>query len=79
MARIEVRVEDPGESEELEVLRVAVAPGASVAAGDLLAEVATDKVNVDVVAPASGRVAEIRVEQGDILAGNAVLVLLDVA
>jgi pyruvate dehydrogenase E2 component (dihydrolipoamide acetyltransferase) len=77
MAILEIRVDDPGGSEDMELLRVAVEPGSAVAIGDLLAEVALDKVNAEVVAPTAGRVIEVCGMAGDILATDAVLVRLE--
>jgi len=71
---IDVITPDGTADDEIEILEVAVAAGADVAAGDVLVEVATDKANVEVVAPAAGRVAE-----GDTVAGNTVLVVLEAA
>ena len=49
--RIEIRIEDPGDTVEVEVVELSVAQGATVSEGDVLLEVATDKANMDIVAP----------------------------
>ncbi len=77
MAILEIRVDDPGGSEDLEILRVAVEPRASVVAGDVLLELALDKVNAEVVAPRAGRVVEVCGGVGAILRPDAVLVRLE--
>jgi pyruvate/2-oxoglutarate dehydrogenase complex dihydrolipoamide acyltransferase (E2) component len=76
MARIEVKIEDPGEFEEVEVVDVSVAAGDTVKEGDVLLEIATDKANMDIVAPAAGTVEEILVEVDDIIPVDRVLVVL---
>lgn len=48
-------------------------PGERVAAGEVLVEVMTDKVNVEVECPASGTLAEILVDaDGDAPTGSAI-------
>lgn len=79
MATVQVRVADPGQSEEVEILSLRVAVGQQVAAGEIVAEVATDKVNVDVESPVSGRVSAVCVEVGSFVAPDAALIEVDVA
>ena len=74
--RIEVRIEDPGDQEEIEVIELKVAEGASVQEGELLLEIATDKANMEIFAPAAGVVDELHVAEGDIVASNIVLMVL---
>jgi pyruvate/2-oxoglutarate dehydrogenase complex dihydrolipoamide acyltransferase (E2) component len=76
MARIEVKIEDPGDFEEVEVVDVSVAAGDTVAEGDVLLEIATDKANMDIVAPAAGTVEEVLVAVDDIVPVDRVLVVL---
>jgi pyruvate dehydrogenase E2 component (dihydrolipoamide acetyltransferase) len=78
-AAVEIRIEDPGDSEELEILELSVAVGATVTAGQKLLEVAADKANLEVTAPADGVVAEILVAEGDIIHPGAVLLRLATA
>jgi pyruvate/2-oxoglutarate dehydrogenase complex dihydrolipoamide acyltransferase (E2) component len=75
-ARIEVRIEDPGDTVEVEVIAVLVEQGATVAKGDPLLEVATDKANADIDAPADGTVDELLVAEGDIVHVSEPLVIL---
>jgi pyruvate/2-oxoglutarate dehydrogenase complex dihydrolipoamide acyltransferase (E2) component len=75
--KVEVRIEDPGDFEEVEIVEVQVAAGDAVAEGDVLLEAATDKANVDVVAPSAGTVAEVRVAAEDVVAADAVLVVIE--
>lgn len=66
-ARVEVKIEDPGDTEEVEVVEVSAKVGDRVAAGDILLEVATDKANMDIVAPVAGVLEELLVDEGDII------------
>ncbi|EHN12983.1 Dihydrolipoamide dehydrogenase of pyruvate dehydrogenase complex [Patulibacter medicamentivorans] len=74
---MEITVENGTADDEIEILEIAVEVGQEVAEGDLLVEVATDKANMEIVAPKAGRVAEIRVADGDDAPGNAVLLVLE--
>jgi 2-oxoglutarate dehydrogenase E1 component len=55
------------------------AVGDTVAAGDVLAEVTTDKVDVEVAAPAGGRLARILVPDGKTVAVGATLAEIEAA
>jgi pyruvate/2-oxoglutarate dehydrogenase complex dihydrolipoamide acyltransferase (E2) component len=74
--RVEVTIEDPGDTVEVEVIAVMVEVGASVSQGDVLLEIATDKANQDIEAPVDGVVAELGVAEGDIIAVDRVLAVL---
>jgi pyruvate/2-oxoglutarate dehydrogenase complex dihydrolipoamide acyltransferase (E2) component len=74
--RIEILIEDPGNTEEVEVVAIEVAVGDAVSAGQALLEVATDKANMEMEAPAAGTVAEILVSEGDIVPVTQVLMVL---
>ena len=73
---IEIKIEDPGNTEEVEVVEMAVEPGQTVAQGERLLEVETDKANMDLEAPAGGVVEEIRVAEGDVVAVTQVFAVL---
>jgi pyruvate/2-oxoglutarate dehydrogenase complex dihydrolipoamide acyltransferase (E2) component len=73
---VDVHVPDAEEGAEIEVVALHVQAGATVAEGDVLAEIATDKANVDVLAPASGTV-EVLVAEGDVLEATKVLMRID--
>ena len=73
---IEIRIEDPGNTEEVEVVEIAVEPGQTVAQGERLLEVETDKANMDLEAPAGGVVEEIRVAEGDVVEVTQVFAVL---
>jgi pyruvate/2-oxoglutarate dehydrogenase complex dihydrolipoamide acyltransferase (E2) component len=74
---VDVQVPDAEEGAEIEVVALHVEAGATVAEGDVLAEIATDKANVDVVAPAGGTIAEVLVAEGDVLEATEVLMRID--
>lgn len=75
--RVEVKIEDPGQTEEVEVVAIQVEPGATVSKGEPLIELATDKANVDLEAPQDGVVQEILVSEGDIVSVDQVFVILE--
>ena len=77
MTTVGVTVPDPGESEEIEILALHAGVGDTVTEGQIVAEVATDKVNVDVEAPVAGRVVSVPVNVGDFVAPDAVLLEID--
>ncbi len=62
---------------EVLVLEWSVAPGDSVAAGDVLMRVETDKVEADVPSPVAGTVAELRVEVEDEVEVGAALCVIE--
>ena len=62
---------------EVLVLEWSVAPGATVAVGDVLMRVETDKVEADVPSPVAGTVAELRVEVEDEVAVGAPLCVIE--
>ena len=75
--RVEVKIPDPGDTEEVEVVEISVEPGASVKKGDPLLEMATDKANEDLEAPQDGVVQEILVSEGDIVPVDQVFVIIE--
>ena len=75
--RVDVKIEDPAGFEECEIVDISVKVGDTVAEGDVLLEVATDKANMDIVAPQSGTVAEILVEVDAIIPTDSVLLVLE--
>lgn len=71
-----VVVPDIGDYAAVPVITVLVAPGATVAEGDPLIELESDKATLEVPAPASGVVSEILVKVGDKLSkGDAILTM----
>jgi pyruvate/2-oxoglutarate dehydrogenase complex dihydrolipoamide acyltransferase (E2) component len=75
--RIEIKIEDPGDTVEVEVVEVSVEQGATVSKDDVLLEVATDKANMDILAPADGVVAELNVAEGDIIPVDQILAVIE--
>jgi pyruvate dehydrogenase E2 component (dihydrolipoamide acetyltransferase) len=71
---------DPGEGiHEAEVLEIHVSEGDRVEEGQAVMEVETDKASVEVPAPVSGKVKEIRVNVGDVVeVGDVLMVFLKV-
>jgi pyruvate/2-oxoglutarate dehydrogenase complex dihydrolipoamide acyltransferase (E2) component len=74
--RIEIRIEDPGDSAQIEVLALLVAAGDRVKKGSVLLEVATDKANVEIEAPSDGIVEKLLVAKGDVVKVDRVLAVL---
>ena len=73
---LEVKVPDIGGFNDVPVIEVAVKPGDAVKAEDTLLTLESDKATMDVPAPASGIVKEVRVKVGDkVSEGTLVLVL----
>jgi pyruvate dehydrogenase E2 component (dihydrolipoamide acetyltransferase) len=73
---IEIRLPDPGDTTEIEVISVSVAAGDTVSAGTALMEIATAKANSDVEAPADGVIESVGVGEGDIIDADQVLAIL---
>jgi pyruvate dehydrogenase E2 component (dihydrolipoyllysine-residue acetyltransferase) len=74
--RVEIVIDDPGNTEEVEVAAIMVAVGDAVTAGQALLEVETDKANMELEAPSAGTVAEILVEEGAIVPVAQVFMVL---
>lgn len=75
---VEVRVPEMG-NDAKEAILVAwhKQPGDAVAKDEPLADVMTDKVNVEIVSPASGILKEARVAQDETVAIGAVIATLE--
>ncbi|MCL4858220.1 MAG: 2-oxo acid dehydrogenase subunit E2 [Caldilineaceae bacterium] len=73
----EVKLPELGEGvEDAAVSRWLVKVGDQVKAGDVILEVATDKVDTEVTAPADGAVLQINADEGEIVALDAVLAVI---
>lgn len=68
--RHEIKVADADPGEEVEVVQINVEVGAAVKAGEALMEIASDKANMDLVAPADGVLAELNVAEFDVVPAN---------
>lgn len=62
--------------QEAEIMEVHVAVGQTVAEGDPIVAVETDKVETDVESPYAGVIAEVRVQAGDVVPVGAVLAVV---
>jgi dihydrolipoamide dehydrogenase len=74
--RLEVRVPDIGEYENVPVIEVHVAAGDTVAAEDPLLTLESDKATMDIPAPAGGTVAGVRVGVGDTVSEGDLIIEL---
>ncbi len=73
----EVKLPDLGEGvEDAAVSRWLVKEGDEVSAGDIILEVATDKVDTEVPAPASGKILKLQAGEGEIVSISAVLAII---
>ncbi len=80
MVRREVvipRLGSSDESDEVKVLRWLRQVGASVQKGESLLEVETDKVNVEIESPDSGRLSEVFAKEGDVVIFNSVVAIIE--
>src|SRR5215211_6160904 len=75
--RLEVRVPDIGDYENVPVIEIHVAPGDRISAEDPLLTLESDKATMDVPAPAGGTVAEVRVGVGDTVSEGDVILELE--
>jgi pyruvate/2-oxoglutarate dehydrogenase complex dihydrolipoamide acyltransferase (E2) component len=71
------RLGSSDESEEVRVLRWLKAPGVQVKRGEALLEVETDKVNVEIEAPADGLLKEVKAVEGDFVKFNTVVAIIE--
>ncbi len=71
------RLGSSDESDEVKILRWIKKKGESVQKGDSLLEVETDKVNVEIEAPDSGLLSEIRANEGDVVSFNSVVAIIE--
>lgn len=73
---MDVKVPDIGDFKDVPVISVLVAVGDTVAKEDPLVELESDKATLEVPSPAAGKVAEIKVSEGDkVSEGSLILVL----
>ncbi|MCZ6622666.1 MAG: hypothetical protein O7B35_00295 [Deltaproteobacteria bacterium] len=80
MAKKEVfipRLGSSDEADEVKILRWIKKVGEQVQKGEALLEVETDKVNVEIEAPESGLLEEVLVKEGDVVAFNSVVAIIN--
>jgi len=76
---LEVKVPDIGDIDAVDVVEVLVAAGDRIARDDSLITLESDKATMDVPAPASGTVQEVRVKAGDKVHEGTIILTLEVA
>lgn len=73
----EVKMPDLGEGvEDATISRWLVKVGDEVSAGDVILEIATDKVDTEVPAPAAGKILKLNVGEGEIVSLSKVLAVI---
>lgn len=70
------RLGSSDEADEVKVLRWIKKEGEQVRKGEALLEVETDKVNVEIEAPESGLLEEVRFKEGEVVASNSVVAII---
>jgi pyruvate/2-oxoglutarate dehydrogenase complex dihydrolipoamide acyltransferase (E2) component len=71
------RLGSSDESDRVKVLRWFKREGMTVQKGEPLLEVETDKVNVEIEAPESGLLKEVRVQEGEVAGFNSVVAVIE--
>ena len=71
------RLGSSDESNEVKISRWIRKVGEQVKKGEALLEVETDKVNVEIEAPDSGLLGEIRAQEGDVVQFNSVVAIIE--
>jgi len=74
---IEVQVPDIGDFNDVPVITILVSVGDVVAAEDPLIELESDKATLEVPSPAAGKVAEIKIKEGDKVSQGSVILTLE--
>lgn len=77
MSLIEVTVPDIGDFSDVPVISILVGVGDQVSEEDPLVELESDKATMEVPSPMSGKVAEIRIKEGDSVSQGALLLMLE--
>ena len=75
--RVEIRLPDVGEAENVSVIEVAVAEGQAVAVDDLLVVVESEKASMEIPSPFAGTVVQVAVGEGDDVEEASLLVVLE--
>jgi len=73
----EIRIPDLGDAEDVEVIELCVEPGAHVEENDSLVVLESDKASMEVPAPHSGTVKEVKVAVGDKVAESQVIAVME--
>src|SRR5437667_7697331 len=73
---VEVRLPDIGDFKDVPVIEIMVKPGDTVKAEDALVTLESDKATMDVPAPLSGKVQEVRIKVGDKVSEGTLIMML---
>jgi dihydrolipoamide dehydrogenase len=76
---MDVKVPDIGDFTDVPVVSILVSVGDKVAAEDPLIELESDKATMEVPSPAAGKVAEIKVAEGDKVSEGSLILVLEAA
>ena len=79
MSLVEVRVPDIGDSNDVAVVEVLVAPGAQIRVDDPLITLESDKASMDVPSTVAGKVASVAVKKGAKVSAGTVIATVEVA
>ncbi|MCP5075245.1 MAG: branched-chain alpha-keto acid dehydrogenase subunit E2 [Rhodobacteraceae bacterium] len=74
---IEVKVPDIGDFSDVPVVGILVSVGDVIATEDPLVELESDKATMEVPSPAAGKVAEIKVSEGDTVSEGSLVLILE--
>ena len=77
--RVEVRVPDIGEFEDIPVIEVLVAPGDVVEADQSLVTLESDKATMEVPSPVAGTVVSLEVALDDTVSEGSLIAVVDAA
>jgi dihydrolipoamide dehydrogenase len=77
MATKEIKVPDIGDFADVPVITVFVKPGDTVAPDDPLVELESDKATMEVPSPMAGKVAEVKIKEGDKVSEGSVILVLE--
>src|SRR5438477_7671216 len=75
-AVMEVKVPDIGDFKDVPVIEIMVKPSDTVKAEDALVTLESDKATMDVPAPLSGKVQEVRIKVGDKVSEGTLIMML---
>jgi pyruvate dehydrogenase E2 component (dihydrolipoamide acetyltransferase) len=75
--RIEVRVPDIGDAQDVAVIEIAVKPGQTVAVDDLLVVLESDKASMEIPAPVPGRIVSVDVADGAKVEEGSLIVVIE--
>jgi dihydrolipoamide dehydrogenase len=77
MAKIEVRVPDIGNFENVPIIEILIVQGALVKAEDPLITLESDKASIDIPSPQDGTIEDIKVSVGDKVSEGSLILILD--